>query len=262
MSSVPTSDAGTVALSEHGATLLITIDRPQRRNAITQEIADGIDAALSRLEGEDALRVAVLTGAPPCFSAGTDLALDTSPQTVAGGKYGLARRRRSKPLVAAVEGYALGGGTELVLACDLVVAARDAVFGLPEVLRGVVANCGALFRAPDRLPPNIAAEMLLTGEPIEATRAFGFGLVNRLCEPGEAVTVALALAERIALASPAAVGATMHALADHRAETEDAGWRLTERADHAIATAPDRAEGIAAFFERRAPRWAAPQSSR
>src|SRR4051794_31332474 len=160
-----------------GGVLVMTMHRPERRNAVDQPLADALDAAMDRLEHEDGLRVGVLTGDGGYFSAGTDLTLEASPTTPDGGEYGFVRRSRTRPLIAAVEGVALGGGMERVLACDLVAAADDAVLGLPETLRGVVANCGALFRAPERLGPHVALELLLTGSRIAAPRAHGLGLV-------------------------------------------------------------------------------------
>jgi enoyl-CoA hydratase len=237
------------------AVLVLTLRRGAKRNAVDQALADELDAAFAAFETDPALRVAVLTGEPPCFSAGTDLSSGASPVTVAGGPYGFVRRRRTKPLIAAVEGFALGGGFEMVLACDLVVAARDATFGLPEVRRGVVANCGALFRAPDRLPHAIAMQLLLTGEPITAQRAYDVGLVNLLTESGQSLEGALEVASAVTLGSPAAIAATLTAIEEAREAAEEALWPLTAQAHARAAQSPDRAEGIAAFFERREPRW-------
>lgn len=242
-----------------GGILLMTMHRPQRRNAVDQHLAEALDGAMERLEHEEGLRVGVLTGVGGYFSAGTDLALDASPATPTGGAYGFVRRSRTRPLVAAVEGFALGGGMEMVLACDLVVAAEDATFGLPETLRGVVANCGALFRAPERLGPQVAAELLLTGTAITAPRAHQLGLVNRLARPGGAVEVALALATEVLRAGPDAVAVTLHALFESRRQREHEEWGRTERAAATVAGSPERAEGIAAFFEKRRPAWSTPQ---
>lgn len=239
--------------------MTMTMRREAKRNAVDRELADQLDRAFARAEREAGVRVVVLTGAGGFFSAGTDLNEDASPATESGGEYGFVRRRRTKPLIAAVEGFALGGGFEMVLACDLVVAARDAVFGLPEVRRGVVANCGAFFRAPDRLPPSIAVEMLLTGDPVDAEQAHRFGLVNVVADPGGAVESARILAARIVRNSPASVAATLAAIADARTESEARLWSLTERAAAEAAASPDRAEGIAAFFEKRPPHWATPE---
>ncbi len=177
---------GLRASAEDGV-LLLRLDRSAKRNAVDQPLADALDRELARLEDDPQLSVAVLTGDERCFSAGTDMTLGASPTTPEGGAYGLVRRTRSKPVIAAVEGYALGGGFEIVLACDLVVASRTAYFALPEVKRGLVANCGALFRAPEKLPVNVALHLLLTGAELSAERGFELGLVNQLAEPGQAV---------------------------------------------------------------------------
>lgn len=242
-----------------GGVLLMTMDRPRRRNAVDQQLADALDAAMARLEHEQGLRVGVLTGAGGNFSAGTDLTLGASPATRDGGEYGFVRRSRTRPLVAAVEGFALGGGMEMVLACDLVVAAEDTTFGLPETLRGVVANCGALFRAPERLGPQVAAELLLTGTRLTAFRAHQLGLVNRLAPPGGAAATALDLAIEVLQAGPEAVAVTLRALFESRERREAEEWTRTERAAAAVAGSPERAEGIAAFFEKRPPAWTTPQ---
>ncbi|WP_185995926.1 enoyl-CoA hydratase-related protein [Nocardioides campestrisoli] len=237
--------------------LLMTMNRPNRRNAVDQSLADALARAMSRLEHEEGLRVGILTGAEGTFSAGTDLALEASPSTTDGGEYGFVRRTRTRPLVAAVEGFALGGGMEMVLACDLVVAAEDAQLGLPETLRGVVANCGALFRAPERLGPQVATELLLTGARLDAPRAHQLGLVNRLTPSGAALDGALALAEEVLRAGPVAVGVTMQALFRSRARREQDQWAITEDAAATVSGSEERAEGIAAFFEKRPPAWTA-----
>ncbi|MCC7549391.1 MAG: enoyl-CoA hydratase/isomerase family protein [Burkholderiales bacterium] len=235
--------------------LIITMDRVAKRNAVDKALAAAIDAALARLDDDPDLRVGVLTGGTTVFSAGTDLHEPTSPATPDGGEYGVIRRARRKPLIAAVEGFALGGGFEIVLACDLVVAGRSARFGLPEVARGVIASCGALFRAHERLSPTVAMELLLTGDSIDAARAHALGLVNSVVEDGSAVDTAVALGLRIARHSPAAIAATLRGAREARDALEDSGWSATGRAAAEAAASPDRAEGIAAFFERRAPRW-------
>ncbi|GAA4284402.1 crotonase/enoyl-CoA hydratase family protein [Brevibacterium daeguense] len=235
--------------------MILTLQRPERRNAVNQELADALDHAFAVAEVTPSIRVIVLTGADGYFSAGTDLSEGTSPKTEDGGSYGFVRRQRSVPVIAAVEGFALGGGFEMVLACDMVVAADDARFGLPEVKRGVVANCGAFFRTPSKLPPTLAAEMLLTGDPISAVRAQHMGLVNVVTEPGEALEAACDLAQRITANSPAAVAETTRALIEARELAEEELWPLTERASRVLWESEDRKEGIAAFFEKREPRW-------
>ena len=189
------------------------------------------------------------------FSAGTDLAAGAGSATPRGGKYGVVRRHRTTPLIAAVEGLAYGGGFEIVLSCDLVVAARTARFALPETARGLVANCGALFRAPRALPLNIAREMLLTGDPLDAERAWSLGLVNRLVEAGEAERAAVELAERVCANAPVAQRLSLLAVAAADAEREALGWAATEQADVEVNASADAAEGVAAFREKRAPRW-------
>ena len=162
---------------------------------------------------------------------------------------------RTTPLIAAVQGPALGGGFEIVLSCDLVVAARSATFGLPEVARGVVATTGGLFRAPRALPPMVAAELLLTGDPLDADRAATLGLVNRVVDDGQALAVALELAERISTNSPAALRATLAAMHSIAGQDDQLGWEATAAARAAVLASPDAAEGKSAFLERRPPRW-------
>lgn len=245
----------TVTTERRGRVLLIRIERPHKRNAIDAATTAGLDAALNLLDDDPDLWVGVLAGTPVAFSAGTDLVAGAGPATARGGKYGVVRRERATPLVAAVEGLAYGGGFELVLACDLVVAARTARFALPETARGLVANCGALFRAPRALPVNVAREMLLTGDPLDAERAWSLGLVNRLVEPGEAERAALELAERVAEHAPVAQRLSLQAVTAAEAEREALGWAATERADAEVHASADAAEGVAAFREKRPPRW-------
>lgn len=242
-------------VSREGAALVLTLNRPAQRNALNTELTEALSAAFDLLDDDPALHVGILAANGPAFCAGTDLNEPRSPATDRGGEYGLVRRRRTTPLVAAVEGAALGGGMEVVLACDLVVAGRGARFGLPEVARGLVATCGGLFRTPDRLPAAVATEMLLTGDPIDAARAHQVGLVNALVEPGQALDGARALAARITRNSPDAVSATLGAIADARRPAETVGWSSTDLAVARVDASPDKVEGIAAFFGKRAPIW-------
>src|SRR4051794_12619374 len=189
---------------------LITIDRPQRRNAIDLPTAAALADALEELDTKHDLFVGVLTGAGGSFCAGMDLkALNAAgggrPYTESRGMFGIVERPPRKPLIAAVEGHALGGGFEIALACDLIVAAENASFGLPEVKRGLIASAGGVIRLPRRIPSAVALELVLTGEPLPASRAHELGLVNRLCAPGTAQDVALELADQIALNAPLAV---------------------------------------------------------
>jgi enoyl-CoA hydratase len=238
-----------------GRLLVVRMCREAKRNAVNRQLADELDAAFNLLEDDDGLWAGVLTGTGSVFCAGSDLTAGGDYVTERGGEYGLIRRRRRKPLIAAVEGPALGGGLELVLACDLVVASRTARFGLPEVSRGVVASCGALFRAPRALPANLARELLLTGEPIDADRAREAGLVNVVTEPGGAVPAAVALGERICANAPVAVQASLVAVNLWLAAAEEFGWQVTADAQAAIGASADYREGIAAFLEKRPPRW-------
>src|SRR5215203_6100054 len=238
-----------------GHVLLVTMQRVAKRNAIDRAMADALDAAFNRLEDDDDLWAGVLSGTDRFFSAGSDLTAGGDYLTERGGEYGLVRRRRTKPLIAAVEGPALGGGFELVLACDLVVAGRTARFGLPEVCIGVVAACGALFRAPRQLPLNVARQLVLTGDPLTAEDAHRLGLVNVMAEPGEAASAALRLAERICGNGPVAVRASMAALDEVITAHDDPGWAATATAVARARASADAEEGVRAFLEKRLPEW-------
>lgn len=235
--------------------LLVRLEREEKRNAIDPETAVGISEALDRLDDDEDLWVGVLTGTPSVFSAGTDLRTGSGARTERGGEYGLIRRDRRTPLIAAVEGVAFGGGLEIALACDLVVASETARFALPESRRGLVATSGALFRVVRALPLNVAKQLLITGGEIDANRAYALGLVNTVTEPGGAVNAALALAEDICLSSPLAVRATLAAIDAQLTDDDEAGWRATAEAQATIADSHDAREGVSAFFERRTPHW-------
>lgn len=236
--------------------LVVHIEREAKRNAIDVETALGIDAALNRLDDDPELWVGVLTGTRTVFSAGTDLKDGLDFRTERGGEYGVIRRRLGvKPLVAAVEGVAFGGGFEIALACDLVVASAGARFALPETLRGLVPTSGALFRVIRALPLHVAKELLITGAELSAEQARQFGFVNRVTEAGQALEGALAVAEEICASSPVAVRAVLDAVAAQLADDDRRGWEETARAMETIRGSADSREGIAAFFERREPRW-------
>jgi enoyl-CoA hydratase len=234
---------------------LIEMQREDKRNAINPEMARGLDAALNELDDDPNLWAGVLTGTSKVFSAGTDLADGYDTVTERGGSYGIIQRRRIKPLVAAVDGPALGGGFEIVMACDLVVAGPTARFGLPEVTRGVLATCGGLFRTPRVLPLNIAKQMVLTGEPISAERAYSLGLVNVVAAEGATVTEALALAERICANSPVSVRESLTVLNELVGVNDEQGWSATVAATAVVVASDDCKEGVKAFFERRPPHW-------
>jgi enoyl-CoA hydratase/carnithine racemase len=244
-----------VTTERRGRVLVASMRREEKRNAIDRDLADGVDAALNELEDDDELWVGVLTGTANVFSAGTDLAQPASPATERGGEYGVIRRARTKPLIVAVEGYALGGGMEIVLAADLVVASTTAQFGLPEVARGILPTCGGLFRSARALPLNIAKELLLTGDSLSAERAAALGLVNRVTEPGGALEEAVALAERICRNAPVSVRQSLWALEQTVAADDAAGWEATTHATRIVRDTDDFREGRKAFFEKRPPAW-------
>ncbi|MDT7746176.1 MAG: acyl-CoA carboxylase subunit beta, partial [Actinomycetota bacterium] len=250
-----------VTTDQHGRVLVVRIERPEKRNAIDAPTARGIDDALNRFQDDPALWVAVLTGTSDVFCAGTDIVAGPGEPTPRGGPYGVIRRHHTKPVIAAVEGLALGGGFEIAMSCDLVVASRAASFGLPETRRGLVANSGALLRAMRCLPLNIARELLLTGARLDAGRAYEIGFVSRLAEPGHAVEAALHLAEEIGASSPTAVSATLQALEEQWEQAETLGWAVTARAEQRIAAGPDKQEGLDAFAEKRPPRWSDPTTA-
>ncbi|MEV5506789.1 crotonase/enoyl-CoA hydratase family protein [Streptomyces orinoci] len=248
----------TVRMDTVGSVLVVTIDRPRARNAVNAEVAEGIAAAVDLLESEPGLRVGVLTGAGGTFCAGMDLkaAARGEQMTVSGrGFAGLTEARAAKPLIAAVEGYALGGGFELALACDLVVAAEGARFALPEVKRGLIAGGGGVVRLPKRIPYHLAMELLLTGRTVTAERARELGVVNHLTPDGQALHTALELAEEIAANAPLALAAVKRVvqLADGIPESEAFVVQAAENG--ALLRSADFAEEIRAFAEKRAPEW-------
>jgi len=238
--------------------VVITINRPEQRNAVNRAVSYGVCAAVDELDARDDLRVGILTGAGGNFCAGMDLKafLRGEITRVEGrGILGIAMTPPRKPLIAAVEGYALAGGFEAALACDLLVASRSAQFGLPEAKRGLAAAAGGLLRLPRLIPPRIAMELALTGDLVSAERLERFGLINALVEPGQALEAAMALARRILANAPMSVAASKRVIVEQR------DWSLAEMfARQAEITAPvlaseDAKEGAAAFAERRAAVW-------
>ena len=243
-----------------GRVALITIRRPEARNAVNGDVADGMEAAIDSLEADDDVWVGVVTGEGPVFSAGADLKAIAAGkagdlQTGRGGFGGITRRERTKPLIAAVDGPALAGGCEIALACDLIVASTNAAFGLPEVKRSLGAVAGGLFRLPRVLPPKIAMEIVLTGDPITAERAYALGMVNELVEPGQAVTAARALAARIAVNAPLAVRESRKVVMAAATNSDETLWQMGFDAMARLAGTEDFAEGPRAFIEKRAPQW-------
>jgi enoyl-CoA hydratase/carnithine racemase len=252
------TDEQAVLTERRDRVLLITINRPDQRNAVNAAVAEGIAAALDELDAETDLSVGVITGAGKGFSAGMDLkAFVAGERPYAGdrGFAGIVQRPPEKPLIAAVEGFAVAGGLEVALACDLIVASLGTRLGVPEVKRSLVAAGGALLRLPRTLPRNLAMELALTGEPIDAERAYELGLVNRLVDPGEALAGALELAALIAENGPLALTATK------RVMTESADWPDSEffgRQGEIVApvmSSEDAREGATAFAEKRPPVW-------
>lgn len=239
-------------------TLVVTLNRPEARNAVNQAVAQGVAAAMDELDGSDDLRVGVLTGAGGTFCAGMDLKAFMAgevPVIEGRGLAGLTSRPPRKPLIAAVEGYALAGGFEVVLACDLVVAARTASFGVPEVKRGLVAAAGAALRLPSRVPMPIALELLLTGEPVDAARAAELGLVNRVVDEGTALDEALAMAAKIAANGPLAVAATKQVARAAGDWSSEEMWDRQAEILDPVFVSEDAMEGAAAFAEKRDPVW-------
>lgn len=249
---------------KEGNVAVITIDRPEARNAVNTAVARGLEEAVDELEADDEVWVGILTGARTgkgwIFCAGADLKqMSVDPagmMTERGGFAGFVKRHRTKPIIAAVDGPALAGGTEIVLACDLVVASRTAVFGVPEVKRNLIAAAGALFRLPRKLPRNVAMELVLTGRlDFPAERAHHFGLVNVLCEEGEALAAAKRLAAQISENAPLAVRESRRVLLESTDQPDDVGWRMSAEGMAKMFGTADFSEGLAAFVEKRAPRW-------
>lgn len=251
-------EVAAVEFRRDGPVLVVALNRPAKRNAVDFAVASGVAAALDILDADSSLRVAVLTGNGGTFCAGMDLGAFSSgelPSVPGRGFAGIVESPPDKPIIAAVEGWALGGGFEIALACDLITAGRGARFGLPEVKRGLVASGGGAFLLPLRIPYGVAMELILTGDDFTADRAFELGLINRLCEDGSALSDALELAHRIAENAPLSVRASK------RVARDSADWAADERFARqsdffdAVFASQDATEGVAAFRERRAPVW-------
>ncbi|ALC18715.1 crotonase/enoyl-CoA hydratase family protein [Streptomyces pristinaespiralis] len=237
---------------------VITINRPEARNALDRAVGLAVAQALDELDHREDLRIGILTGAGGTFCAGADLKAMLRGETAlieGRGLCGLTETPPRKPLIAAVEGYALAGGCELVLACDLVVAAEDATLGIPEVKRGLVAAAGGLTRLHRLIPHHMAMELALTGRFMEATQAHGYGLVNRLTAPGAALEGALALAGEIAMNGPLAVQASKQIITESDDWPADERWKLMREISDPVFASEDAKEGPRAFTEKRAPKW-------
>ncbi|MFA1546052.1 crotonase/enoyl-CoA hydratase family protein [Actinomadura chokoriensis] len=246
-------------LVEHAdGVAVVTINRPEARNAVNRAVSDGIAAALEEFESRKDLTVAILTGAGGTFCSGMDLKAFVAGENVTHPERGLAGitlRPPAKPVIAAVEGYALAGGCEVALACDLIVAAEDARFGLPEVKRGLVAGAGGLVRLPRRVPRGVAMRLALTGEPVTAAETGRYGLVTEITAPGKALEGARALAGAIAANAPLAVAATKRILDAQADWASDEAFGRQEEIIRPVLASADAREGAIAFAEKRPPVW-------
>jgi enoyl-CoA hydratase/carnithine racemase len=249
-----------VESERRGQVALVTLNRPEARNAISPEVSQSMAELLDELEGDPSVRAVVLTGRGEVFSAGADLKVVAQGRAgdiarAKGGFAGVVTRNFPKPMIAAVNGPALAGGFEIVLSCDLVVAAETSRFGIPEVQRGLVAAAGGLLRLPKRVPLAVALELAITGDPIDARRAFELGLVNRVVPADRVVDEAIVLAERIGENSPIAVRASRQLVREAVDMTEDEGWRRTNELVIPVFESGDAVEGATAFAEKRKPVW-------
>jgi enoyl-CoA hydratase len=247
-----------VTVEQGDGVIVITINRPEARNAINGAVRTGITAAVAELDDRDDMAIGILTGAGGTFCAGMDLKAFLAGELTGApgrGMAGLTPRQPRKPVIAAIEGYALAGGCELALACDLRVAAENATFGIPEVKRGLVAGGGGLLRLPRLLPPAIAMELALTGDFFSAADAHRYGMINALTAPGEALAGARRLAARITANGPLAVAATKEIITSATDWTLDEGWDAQQPILAPVFASEDAREGARAFAEKRAPQW-------
>lgn len=238
--------------------LIVTINRPKAKNSVNLPVAQGIAAAMDRLDSDDGLSVGIITGAGGTFCAGMDLKAFVSgelPMIEGRGFAGLVESPPKKPLIAAIEGFALAGGCELSLAADLLVAAEDAQFGIPEVKRGLVAAGGGLLRMPYQVGYRVAMELALTGEFMSAQRAYDFGMVSRIAPSGKALDTALELAATIAANGPLALKITKQVISESRDWSQEEMWKKQEALTLPVFTSADAIEGATAFAEKRPPKW-------
>jgi enoyl-CoA hydratase len=247
-----------ILLEERDGVLVVTLNRTEARNAVNEALATAVAEAMTRLDESPELRVGVITGSGGTFCAGMDLKAfvrGESPVVEGRGFAGLVRQPPVKPLIAAVEGYALAGGFEVALACDLVVAAEGSSFGIPEVKRSLVAAGGGLLRLPRRIPYHQAMELALLGNHVPASRMWELGLVNRLVSDGQALAAALELAAGIAANGPLATAASKRIIVESAAWSGEEAWREQEAIARPVASSDDAREGATAFAEKRAPVW-------
>lgn len=253
-----TETQAAVLTEERDGVLIITINRPEARNSVNGAVAQGLADAVSHLDASEDLRVGILTGAGGYFCSGMDLKAFMKgelPFLEDGGFAGIAKKGPKKPLIAAVEGFAVAGGMEIALACDLIVAAEGAKLGIPEAKRNLVAAGGALLRLPNRIPFHVAMELALTGDPISAERGYEVGLVNVVAPVGGTVDAALELAGRITVNGPLAVYASKEILTKAVDWSEAEGWDAQEAIVAPVFTSEDAQEGALAFAEKRDPVW-------
>jgi enoyl-CoA hydratase len=238
--------------------LTVTLNRPKAKNAANKALAEGVAAAMDRLDSDDSLRVAILTGAGGTFCSGMDLkafVTGETPNVEGRGFAGLTERSPRKPLIAAVEGYALAGGLELAISCDLIIAADDAKFGIPEVKRGLAAAAGGLIKLPRQIPKRIAMELALTGDFIGAQRAYDIGLINEVVPAGTALDAAKALAAKIVANGPLAVAISKQVVLQSEDWSASEMWQKQQELVMPVFTSEDAIEGSVAFAEKRAPNW-------
>ncbi|HEY2706216.1 MAG TPA: crotonase/enoyl-CoA hydratase family protein [Candidatus Dormibacteraeota bacterium] len=257
MTTADTSAAPVIAERRDGV-LVITLNRPGARNSVDAAVAAGVAAALDELDADSTLHAGIITGAGGYFCAGMDLKAfvrGESPRAGDRGFAGICQRPPEKPIIAAVEGFALAGGLEIALACDLVVAARGARLGIPETKRGLAAAAGGLLRLPRRIPYHVAMQMALTGEPITAERAYEVGLVVELCEPGAALDAALRLGGLIAANGPLAVRVSKQVIRSAMDWDESEAWTRQSELVGPVFSSADAREGAVAFAEKRPPVW-------
>lgn len=247
-----------VLIERRGKVLLITLNRPEVRNAVNAALAEGIGNALDELDADDSLSVGVLTGAGGFFCAGMDLGAFVKGESSWYGDRGfagIAQRSARKPLIAAIEGFALAGGLEIALSCDLIVAAKGAKMGIPEAKRSILAAAGALLRLPRRMPYHLVMELALTGDPFPADRFYELGVVNRLVEPGATVDAALELAAQIGKNGPLALIASKQILQQQFDWSSAEMWEKQGEIVGPLFNSEDAKEGASAFKEKREPVW-------
>ncbi|MFI8747583.1 crotonase/enoyl-CoA hydratase family protein [Pseudomonas sp. NPDC077186] len=253
----PVLDDAPVCVTRDNGILIIRLNRPAESNAVNGALARAVSAAMDELDGDPELRIGIITGSHKAFCAGMDLKayLQNDVPATERGFAGITRKPAEKPLIAAIEGFAVAGGLEIALSCDLIVAARGAKLGVPEPKRGLVAAAGGLIRLPKRIPYQVAMYLAITGDYIDAERAYEIGLVNELCEPGQALERALLLARRVADNAPLAVQASKAIVRGALDLDEEGGWELQDRLGLPALGTEDAREGASAFAEKRQPVW-------